>query len=256
VDHPELHYYQGFHDVCSVCLMVCHEPQGAAIAEAIATRHLKDNMRPSFDVTLQVLSLLFPLVALEDQELFKHIDTSGVDPHFAISWNLTWLSHNIDDLSTAARLFDFFISTGSFGTLYVAAMILVQMRKPLLLAEAEYTAVYSIVQKLPKELPFDEIIASAAELAERHPPEQLANIAQVRFDRNLMALRRPPLWAKRALSKADVMRWMCALKEDALAALRGGSRAGLIFMIFTLVLGGLMLLTTMLWTGGWFVTAS
>ena len=39
------------------------------------------------------------------------------------------------------------------------------------------------------------------------------------------------------------MRWMCALKEDALAALRGGSRAGLIFMIFTLVLGGLMLLT-------------
>ena len=99
----------------------------AVCPEAIATRHLKDNMRPSFDVTLQVLSLLFPLVhppghtegsqrvcaacdtptgctggcsrghgaalpvtpchiqvALEDQELFKHIDTSGVDPHFAV----------------------------------------------------------------------------------------------------------------------------------------------------------------------------
>ena len=38
---------QGFHDVCSVCLLVCGERLGASVAAHLATHQLKAIMRPS-----------------------------------------------------------------------------------------------------------------------------------------------------------------------------------------------------------------
>jgi len=98
LDHPELNYYQGFHDVCSVCLMVCGEERGGSVAEYIAMHHLKHNMRCAFDVTELTLQLIFPLLSRVDPELHRHIMEAELYPQFAISWHITWLAHNIESL--------------------------------------------------------------------------------------------------------------------------------------------------------------
>jgi len=227
-DHPQLNYFQGFHDVCSVFLMVCGEQLGGAVAEFVALHHLCDNMRPSFDVALQVLGMVFPLLSLEDHELFAHMTESGIDPHFAISWHLTWLAHNFKSLSKVSRLFDFLLASHSLMPVYITVAILMHMRSKVLEVEAEYTAVYSCLQNLPQDLPLDDLIVTASHLSSKVPPRTLAVFAKIRFDRSLMAEREPPLWARRRLEKEDVQIWLRETYQGAIVATKQVSRVQLL----------------------------
>ena len=112
---------------------------------------------------------------------------------------------------TAARLFDFLIGSPPLVIVYVAVEILVHMRSlaltptfPLTIAhhirdrilgvEAEFSEIYSVVQKVPQDLPFDEIIQRAANLLKQYPLAHLVRHAGVKFDRSLNVLWEPPLW--------------------------------------------------------------
>ena len=115
-----LHYYQGFHDVCSVLLLVLGEKKTYAVAERLALFHLRDCTRKTMTHVLDSLSLIKPLLRAVDAELYRHIfgpenesvlrsilfgDTNNNSAFdglktciFAMAWGLTWHTHGLGDL--------------------------------------------------------------------------------------------------------------------------------------------------------------
>lgn len=61
--HPELHYYQGYHDVAITFLLVVGEEMGYHIMERLSTSHLKDFMAPTMERTTFLLNYMYPLVS-------------------------------------------------------------------------------------------------------------------------------------------------------------------------------------------------
>jgi len=173
-------------------------------------------MRPAFDVALQILDLIFPLLELRDPSLYAHIEASGVDPQFAISWHLTWLSHDIDSLPKAARLFDFFLSSPPLMTVYFAVEVMCHLKAGLMEAEADYCEIYTVLKppnpaKFDQDLPLDAIIASTSSLFLKYPPASLAQFAKVNFANDLMVLRSPPYWeSKGPLDREEIIRRVTA----------------------------------------------
>lgn len=68
-----------------------------------------------------------------DAELHAHISASEVQPYFALSWFITWFSHNVPELDDAARIFDVFLSSHPLMPLYFAAAAM-RVWQPLLRA--------------------------------------------------------------------------------------------------------------------------
>ncbi|PIS57781.1 hypothetical protein CJI97_000831 [Candidozyma auris] len=76
--YPCLHYYQGFHDVASVVLMVFYnsstksvdETLAFAVLERLAVLHLRDFMLPSIDLTINHLKVMAALLEEIDPQLF------------------------------------------------------------------------------------------------------------------------------------------------------------------------------------------
>jgi len=172
--NPQLHYYQGFHDIASVFLLVCGEHEAFAIMEQLSLFHIRDALNPSLASTQLMLSLLFPLIKIADLELYHYLMRSNVQPYFALSWVLTWFSHGFDSLEIIARLFDVFIASHPLMPLYIGAIIIVSVRTKLLnQVECEYSMVHTYLSNISQNLPWEIIIQQAVNLQLRYPPNTL-----------------------------------------------------------------------------------
>lgn len=92
-----VHYYQGLHDVASVLLLVAGEPAAFDILCHLATGHLRDATRSSLDPVIELLGLMGPIVAAADPELASYLAKQGLPPFYALSWFITWFSHDLAD---------------------------------------------------------------------------------------------------------------------------------------------------------------
>lgn len=63
--HPELHYYQGYHDVAITFLLVVGEEMGYEIMERLSCSHLREFMAPTMERTTLLLNYMYPLVSDE-----------------------------------------------------------------------------------------------------------------------------------------------------------------------------------------------
>ena len=61
--HPDLHYYQGFHDVAITFLLVVGEQLGFHIVEKLSANQLKDFMGPTLERTTFLLQFMYPIVS-------------------------------------------------------------------------------------------------------------------------------------------------------------------------------------------------
>lgn len=192
----ELHYYQGFHDVCTVALLVAGGDERTAfcIAEAVGLRWLRDAMRADFGSLASTMRLLFPLIGAVDKPLARFLKKSEVESFFAISWLVTWFAHDLDDLDLVARLYDRFLSSHPLFPLYVVAAIVIHRRGPLLACEhaesnddaydddvdgrlrCEFASVHSYLCQLPADLPWETLLDDAAALIKRVPPHRLEKL--------------------------------------------------------------------------------
>lgn len=174
--HPGLHYYQGFHDLTAVFLLVCGEEAGTLMTEAVATRHLAFALTKDMDATSTVLQLLPPLLRAVAPEAAAIIAGAGIEiPVFAMSWVLTWFAHDLyDGGSSASRLYDFLLAVGHpLAALYLGAAI-VAWRLPALQAIEEpvdFGAVHTLLRNLPAEMPLDRLCRDALVLLQTHPPD-------------------------------------------------------------------------------------
>eukprot|EP00899_Mesostigma_viride_P024174 jgi/Mesvir1/4941/Mv04566-RA.1 len=180
---PTLHYYQGFHDVASVVLLVMGSESAAyPLLERMALHHFR---YPPSDL----LALLPVLMSLLDPELQRHISAAGVEPHYGITWLLTWFAHDVDCLDVAARLFDLFLSSHPLMPLYVGAISIHNARERILATECDMPFVYVSLHKCPllgPNMTILELVRQSLALFRRFPPSLLERKAGLRPPRFLL----------------------------------------------------------------------
>lgn len=141
--YPCLNYYQGFHDIASVALIVHndlndHDERAFKLLENLALYHLRDFMNPHIGLSINHLKLVPLILESVDPTIFQLIrqtsssftSTYGTfyDYKFypALLATLTMYSHDISNLNHVMIIWDFIFGYGSISTLayvYVSTII-------------------------------------------------------------------------------------------------------------------------------------
>ncbi|KAI0152178.1 hypothetical protein F4776DRAFT_15425 [Hypoxylon sp. NC0597] len=169
---PYLSYFQGYHDICQVFLLVLPPTARAAAVSRLSALRIRDFMLPSLKPALAHLRLIPDILWAVDPALCAHI--SRTEPYFALSDTITMFAHNVQQYSDIARLFDALLAREQVFSLYVFAQIVLHRRDELF-EHDEPDMLHFTLSKLPQNLDLDAVIDSAARLFERHPPESLRN---------------------------------------------------------------------------------
>ncbi|RPA87094.1 hypothetical protein BJ508DRAFT_95958 [Ascobolus immersus RN42] len=125
--HPSLNYFQGFHDICQVLLLVLTLPDAIPAGQYLSLLLLRDFMLPTLTPALSHLLLIPPLLEESDHELYTVL--RDVKPYFALSATLTLYSHEIREYSHTTRLFDSLLAYGPGFSVYLFIKVL-EARKP------------------------------------------------------------------------------------------------------------------------------
>jgi len=147
----KMRYYQGFHDVACIFMSVLgggtaqrnlarggipqdmHELAVAMgldlpsqVLVQVSQSHLCDFLKSDFTELQTAIDLtIFPLIAKLDPELYNCLCSAGMQPFFALSWILTWFSHEVRETALVKRLFDVFLVSHPLMPIYLSvAMVL------------------------------------------------------------------------------------------------------------------------------------
>lgn len=186
VRHPELHYYQGYHDICVTFLLAVGEDTAFAVVDKLSTTHLRAFMDATMERTKVVMNYLNPIVAKANPELEKFLQRSDVGTMFCLSWLITWYGHVLNEYRHIVRLYDFFIACHPLMPIYLAAAIVLHREKEILCCQCEMANVHQLLSRIPDDLPFEQLISKAGDLFLQYPPTELicdsaaANAAAVR----------------------------------------------------------------------------
>jgi len=191
-EENDLHYYQGYHDICVTVLQVCGAKLGQVVARELSRRHLRDYMCPTMDQTRMLLDFILPIIKEEDDELHDFLLESDVGTIFALSWVITWYGHVLSDHRFIVRLFDFFVSSHPLMPVFVAAAMVLHCADDVLDQECDMPTVHHHLVNIPNTLDLnnnlDEIIDFATRLYRSHPPSYLASNTNYAAYRNCSLL--------------------------------------------------------------------
>lgn len=171
--HPYLHYFQGYHDIAQVFLLVLPPALRSPAVARLSALRIRDFMLPNMQAAIAQLHLIPAIIHAADPVLWTHL--SQTEPFFALSGTLTMYAHDVRSLGEIARLFDALLAREPIFSVYLFARIVLGRRAELFdVAPAEEPDVlHSVLSKLPQPLDVDALVAGAAELRARHPPESL-----------------------------------------------------------------------------------
>ncbi|KAL1899095.1 GTPase-activating protein gyp8 [Sporothrix stenoceras] len=194
--YPYLCYFQGFHDICQVFLLVLPPQLRTPTVVRLAALRIRDFMLPTIDAAVQQLLLLPDILRKADPPLWNHLRLAQHPrPFFALSGTLTMYAHDVQSLGAIARLFDVMLARPPAFSLYLFAAIVRAHREALFATPAdEPEMLHHILSKLPGRAggdrgggnfdedegsgksstpPLDELIADAAQLAKDYPAHTL-----------------------------------------------------------------------------------
>ncbi|XP_050396764.1 TBC1 domain family member 20 [Patella vulgata] len=202
VNNSELHYYQGFHDICVTFLLVVDEDVAFAIVEKLSQKHLRDFMDVDMDRTKHMLNYLYPIIDKASPQLCEYMERAETGTIFCLSWLITWYGHVLNDIKHIVRLYDFFIACHQLMPIYLAAAIVLYRQDEILETECEMCFIHSLLSRIPDNLPFEQLISKAGDLYLQFPPEDLASEAEFRSQENDNRAKR-----QRANGVAKLHRW-------------------------------------------------
>jgi len=123
-NHLDMHYYQGYHDVASVHLLVL----GVALAEHTLEAHskllLSKYLEKTIDSTSKTVALIPVILKNADEKVSQILIKNHVQAFFSMSWIITAFAHDIDDLELVCRIFDVFISSHELFPVYFSAALI------------------------------------------------------------------------------------------------------------------------------------
>jgi hypothetical protein len=170
--HPALCYFQGYHDIVQVFLLVLGAQDAPAAVARLSLLRIRDFMLSTLDPAISQLELLRPIFRAADPELYHHMPKS--QPSFALAGTITMFAHNIQDYKDITRLFDFFLARHAVMPIYLFAAVVLSKREELLEIEKEDEDIlYVMLGRLPEPFDVEFHIARTLELYERMPPESL-----------------------------------------------------------------------------------
>lgn len=190
-DNQRLCYFQGYHDVASIFLAALggaslknnsstpsqqqsninqsddSNSSNSAAAQAasvglelsskvlyqVSLSHFREPMNTNFlQLQTAMRMVLFPLLRIMDPEVHAHLYGCGMEPFFALSWLLTWFSHDIRDTTLVKRLFDFFLVCHPLMPMYLSVAMLCHPsnRQEILSTPCEFAELHSCLAGLPK----------------------------------------------------------------------------------------------------------
>lgn len=171
-NYPVLCYFQGYHDIVQVLLLVLGEQQATPAAAQISLFRIRDYMLPSLEPSLKHLHIIPGIIERADPILRQHL--SGIRPFFALAATLTLYAHDIQEYSNIARLFDFLLAHEPVVSIYLFAAIILFRKKELLeIPVDEPEMLHFTLSKLPYPLDLEGLIQSAVQLFRDHPPKSL-----------------------------------------------------------------------------------
>ncbi|KAF2805094.1 uncharacterized protein BDZ99DRAFT_424309 [Mytilinidion resinicola] len=171
--HPILCYFQGYHDIVQVILLVLGAKHSPAAVTRLSLLRIRDFMLPSLDAAISHLHLLHPILDTVDPALREHL--SHTQPFFALAATLTLYAHDIQEYGDIARLFDFFLAREAVIPVYFFAVVVLARKDELLeIPPDEPEMLHSILCKLPKPLDLELLISNTTSLFDRHPPKSLS----------------------------------------------------------------------------------
>ncbi|KFX90696.1 hypothetical protein V490_06323 [Pseudogymnoascus sp. VKM F-3557] len=202
-NHPYLCYFQGYHDICQVFLLVLgHENCSEAVSRLSALR-IRDFMLPTLAPALAQLRLIPGIIRTVNPKLYQHL--SDTQPFFALSGTLTMYAHDIQEYGDIARLFDVFLARESIFSVYMFAQIVLNRSEELFDTPAdEPEMLHSILSKLPKPLDLERLISDTTSLLEQHPPESLPLWSKISQSSVLKTARSPEQVAKQSLQDGQI----------------------------------------------------
>lgn len=182
--NKDLHYTQGFHDMCSVFYIVCGERLGTVLSESLAKRHMRDLTRDNLNVFQWVLDLILPLLSLCDHEMHLFLTNANVTAFFALSWILTWFAHNITQFEDIARIYDYFLSSHPIKPLYMTVTLMLHCREDLLsITDVDQAGIHKFFQEFQWNIDFNVIIDKCEQIFCSHPPHQLYQLSMEKLSK-------------------------------------------------------------------------
>lgn len=170
--HPYLSYFQGYHDICQVLLLVLPPSLRTPATARLSTLRIRDFMLPDLNAAISQLRLIPDILHAADPPLWYHL--SHTEPFFALSGTLTMYAHDIESQSDIARLFDVLLAREPVFSVYMFARIVLDRRAELFdTPRDEPEMLHSILSKLPRPLDLDALVAATVALCAAHPPETL-----------------------------------------------------------------------------------
>ncbi|XP_067271712.1 TBC1 domain family member 20 isoform X1 [Pseudorasbora parva] len=174
VKNPQLHYYQGYHDIVVTFLLVLGERLATALVEKLSTHHLRDFMDPTMDNTKHILNYLMPIIERVNPEVYDFMQQAEVGTIFALSWLITWFGHVLSDFRHVVRLYDFFLACHPLMPIYFAAVIVLHREEEVLDCECDMAMMHHLLSRIPQDLPYETLISRAGDLFVQFPPSELA----------------------------------------------------------------------------------
>ncbi|KAM3508829.1 hypothetical protein MY10362_000955 [Beauveria mimosiformis] len=220
--HPYLCYFQGYHDICQVLLLVLGPARAAPCVARLSVLRIRDFMLPNLGPTTAQLRLLPDILAVADAALRAHVAT--VEPFYALAGTLTMYAHNIEAYRDIARLFDALLAREPVFSLYVFAQIVIDRRDEILAID-EPDLLQVVLARVPSAgMDIDRLVARAAELFRRYPPETLPAWRRISHASALKTARDATHAAKQTLAEgaalfdkqAKELRWL-DLRNSALS---------------------------------------
>ncbi|NXI81295.1 TBC20 protein, partial [Rhipidura dahli] len=175
--NPQLHYYQGYHDIVVTFLLVVGDRLATALVEKLSTHHLRDFMEPTMDNTKHILNYLMSIIDQVNPEVHDFMQSAEVGTIFALSWLITWFGHVLSDFRHVVRLYDFFLACHPLMPIYFAAVIVLHREQEVLDCECDMASVHHLLSQIPQDLPYESLISRAGDLFVQFPPSKLTKEA-------------------------------------------------------------------------------
>lgn len=116
-----LHYFQGYHDIIQVLLLVLGIDAAPPAAARLSLLRIRDFMLPTMSGTEPHLRLLPAILYAADRPLAIHL--SQTQPFFALPATLTLYAHEIEEYGDISRLFDFLLASEAAVSVYLFAVV-------------------------------------------------------------------------------------------------------------------------------------
>lgn len=101
----DLYYYQGYHDIASLVVLVFEDDNDAFhFLHSLTIRFLRDHMMPGIDSSMSQLALVPEIISKVDYKYFELI--KNIDPLYALSCIISLFTHDIENINYLFLIWD------------------------------------------------------------------------------------------------------------------------------------------------------